>query len=96
MTIKKTIETAIAADNGIFELKKGISLRRYTTDAMGYTCDKLFVDFTLLSGFGKVNFSREIISRDYDGVMSEIQKHTTDYLNDVAELINSELANGHR
>ena len=93
--MKKEILNLIESNEGEFVLNNISYLRRWKKSAIGESVDKLVVEF---ENINNVNFgmaSREIVSRDYNGIINEITIATKEYLQEVSNRLCSNLKCGY-
>lgn len=93
--MKKEILNLVESDEGEFVLNNISYLRRWKKSAIGESVDKLVVEF---ENINNVNFgmaSREIVSRDYNGIINEITVATKEYLQEVSNRLCSNLKCGY-
>jgi hypothetical protein len=93
--MKKEILNLVESDEGKFTLNNISYLRRWTNSAIGENVDKLVVEF---ENINNVNFgvaSKEIVARDYNGIINEITIATKEYLQEVSNRLCSNLKCGY-
>ena len=92
--MKKEIMQLIASDKGEFRINSVSVLHRWTEDGVGQTVDCLRLAFDQING---VEYSGWVMiqSRDYDGILEEIEDATTAFMASVAERLNKNLRNGY-
>lgn len=93
--MKKEILNLIESNEGKFVLNNISYLRRWTNSAIGENVDKLVIEF---ENINNVNFgvaSKEIVARDYKGIINEIKVATREYLQEVSNRICSNLKCGY-
>ena len=81
--MKKEILNLIESNEGKFVLNNISYLRRWKKSAIGESVDKLVVEFINNVNFGVA--SKEIVARDYNGIISEITIATKQYLQEVSD-----------
>lgn len=94
--MKKEILDLIKSDEGQFVLNNISYLKRWTKSGIGENVDKLAVEF---KNINNVNFgysSKEIFSRDFDEIITEITIATQEYLQEVSNELCRNLKNGYR
>ena len=75
----------VESNEGEFVLNNISHLRRWTKSAIGENVDKLEIEF---KNINNVNFgmaSKEIVARDYNGIITEITIATKEYLQGVSD-----------
>lgn len=85
----------IESNEGEFVLNNISYLRRWKKSAIGENVDKLVVEF---ENINNVNFgvaSKEIVARDYNGIINEITIATKEYLQEVSNRLCSNLKCGY-
>jgi hypothetical protein len=83
--MKKEILNLIESNKGEFVLNNISYLRRWKKSAIGESVDKLVIEF---ENINNVNFgvaSKEIVARDYNGIINEITIATKEYLQEVSD-----------
>lgn len=93
--MKKEILNLVESDEGEFVLNNISYLRRWTNSAIGENVDKLVIEF---ENINNVNFgvaSKEIVARDYNGIINEITIATKEYLQEVSNRLCSNLKCGY-
>lgn len=83
--MKKEILNLIESNEGEFVLNNISYLRRWKKSAIGESVDKLVVEF---ENINNVNFgvaSKEIVARDYNGIINEITIATKEYLQKMSD-----------
>lgn len=93
--MKKEILNLIESNEGEFVLNNISHLRRWTNSAIGENVDKLVIEF---ENIDNVNFgvaSKEIVARDYNGIINEITIATKEYLQEVSNRLCSNLKCGY-
>lgn len=93
--MKKEILNLVESNEGEFVLNNISYLRRWTNSAIGENVDKLVVEF---ENINNVNFgvaSKEIVARDYNGIINEITIATKEYLQEVSNRLCSNLKCGY-
>lgn len=93
--MKKEILNLVESNEGEFVLNNISYLRRWTNSAIGENVDKLVVEF---ENINNVNFgvaSKEIVARDYNGIINEITIATKEYLQKVSNRLCSNLKCGY-
>ncbi len=93
--MKKEILNLVESNEGKFVLNNISYLRRWTNSAIGENVDKLVVEF---ENINNVNFgvaSKEIVARDYNGIINEITIATKEYLQEVSNRLCSNLKCGY-
>ena len=85
----------VKSAEGTFRLNNISRLYRWTTSALNEKVDCLTIEFDTIND---VNFGLtvNIESRDYDGIIAECQKATSNFLTTVALELNKNLENGYR
>lgn len=94
--MKEEILALIEKEEGVFVLNNISFLNRWTKSGTGKTVDELTVDFTTMNGVDFVYSSKEIVSRDYDGIINEVIIATQEYLQEVSNELCKNLKNGYR
>lgn len=93
--MKKEILNLIESSEGEFVLNNISYLRRWKTSAIGENVDRLEIEF---KNINNVNFgmtSKEIIARDYDGIIDEATTATKEYLQEVSDKLCRNLKSGY-
>lgn len=90
--MKKEITTLLAANDGKLQLNSFCTLGRYTKNALGMDVDELVAYFSIISSCDRMV---HIQSRDWQGIIQEVQAAQTEVFASAAEKLNSELANGY-
>lgn len=93
--MKKEILNLVESNEGEFVLNNISYLRRWTNSAIDENVDKLVVEF---KNINNVNFgvaSKEIVARDYNGIINEITIATKEYLQEVSNHLCSNLKCGY-
>lgn len=93
--MKKEILNLVESNEGEFVLNNISYLRRWTNSAIGENVDKLVVEF---ENINNVNFgvaSKEIVARDYNGIINEITIAQKEYLQEVSNRLCSDLKCGY-
>nr|DAL18354.1 MAG TPA_asm: hypothetical protein [Caudoviricetes sp.] len=93
--MKKEILNLVESNEGEFVLNNISYLRRWTNSAIDENVDKLVVEF---KNINNVNFgvaSKEIVARDYNGIINEITIATKEYLQEVSNRLCSNLKCGY-
>lgn len=93
--MKKEILSLIESNEGKFVLNNISYLRRWKKSAIGENVDKLVIEF---ENINNVNFgvaSKEIVARDYNGIINEITIATKEYLQEVSNRLCSNLKCGY-
>lgn len=93
--MKKEILNLVESNEGEFVLNNISRLRRWTNSAIGENVDKLVIEF---ENINNVNFgvaSKEIVARDYNGIINEITIATKEYLQEVSNRLCSNLKCGY-
>ena len=94
MTLKKEILAALKAKEAEVKLNNVSILHRWT-ESLDRDVDGLAIYFHFISGI-KGGRRYDIQSRDYDGIMDEIQKYTEEYFAECAKKTVENIRNGYR
>ena len=89
--MKKEIEALLASENAYLKLNRYCTLHRWTKSGC-IDVDKLEVNFSILSVCGQ---AAAINSRDWRGIVEEVQAAQTAAFAAVAEELNGHLRNGY-
>lgn len=95
MSIKKEIMAAIDQDEATVKLNSISYLKRWRKDYKGADVDFMEITFSYVVGI-KGGKRYLIQSRDYDGIVAEINQYTADYLKECAETAAKNLQAGYR
>lgn len=95
MSIKKDIVNALNEETAFVKLNEIAALHRWRKSALGEDVDRLEVSFKYISGV-KGGWSFPIESRDYDGILDEVERYTREYMEMCAEAMAKNLRNGYR
>lgn len=90
--MKKEIMELINSENASIRINKFLRLDRWKKDAIGNKVDKLEAIFSI-QHISSRHF--EIKSRDYNGIIEEIQECQTKAFFEAAEEYNKQLKNGY-
>ena len=90
--MKKELTELINSENSSLKINKFLCLERWKKDAIGNKVDKLEAIFSI-QHIGSRNF--EIKSRDYNGIIAEVQEYQTKAFVEAAEEYNKQLRNGY-
>lgn len=82
-------------DESCFRLNAISYLRHFTTNAFGKKIDKIIIEFDQIYGHYCSICDDEIISRDFEGILTECQEKTEEFLNKVSYILCRELKAGH-
>lgn len=93
--MKKEILNLVESNEGKFVLNNISYLRRWTNSAIGENVDKLVVEFENINNFNFGVASKEIVARDYNGIINEITIATKEYLQEVSNRLCSNLKCGY-
>nr|WP_294371228.1 hypothetical protein [uncultured Ruminococcus sp.] len=93
--MKKEILHLVESNEGKFTLNNISYLRRWTKSAIGENVDKLVVEFKNINNVNFGKSSKEIIARDYDGIINEITVATKEYLQGVSDELCNNLKCGY-
>lgn len=93
--MKKEILHLVESNEGKFTLNNISYLRRWTKSAIGENVDKLVVEFKNINNVNFGKSSKEIIARDYDGIINEITIATKEYLQEVSNRLCNNLKCGY-
>lgn len=94
MTLKKEILAALNSESATVKLNDISYLSRWTKSPLE-DVDKLEITFQYITGI-KGGRRYEIESRDYNGIIDEIEKYTAEYFADCAKQATSNIRNGYR
>lgn len=95
MTIKKEILAAINSENATVRINGIAYLKRWKKDALGNDVDRMMITFAYVAGI-KGGWQREIESRDYNGIIAEIEEATSEYMSMCAEQLTKNIRAGYR
>ncbi len=96
MSVLKEIKKAITSTEATVKIN-GISyLHRWTKNGLNEDVDQMSVTFSPIDGITKGGKTFTIKSRNLDGIITEIETYTTDYLKEVAERAAKNLKAGYR
>ena len=94
--MKKEIMHLLSESDGALRLNNILTLRRRKIDIYGDAVDILFAEFDPVNG---VNFPEkahmDIQSRDYSGIIQEVENCIDEYLQSVSDRLRSNLINGY-
>ena len=90
--MKKEIENLIRSEDALLRLSPFCALHRWTKDGIGNPVDHLTADFRILSSH---DASIEIQSRDWNGILAEVQEAQARVFAEAAKTLNREIANGY-
>lgn len=82
---EKEILNLIESNEGKFVLNNISYLRRWKKSAIGESVDKLVVEFEKYQQCKFRAASKEIVARDYNGIINEITIATKEYLQEVSD-----------
>lgn len=95
MSIKREIIAAIDQDEAVVQINSISYIRRWRKDYKGDDVDFMEIVFRYVVGI-KGGETYLIKSRDYDGIVAEINQYTADYLKECAETAAKNLQAGYR
>lgn len=95
MSIKKAIMAAVKANEARVNINEIAHLYRWTKSAIGEDVDEMEISFKYICGV-KGGWNKAIKSRDYEGIIKEIEAATTEYFSMCAEQMNRNLRAGYR
>lgn len=95
MSIKSEIVDLVKSEGGSVKINEIALLYRWTKDGLGEDVDGLHITFKYVCGV-RGGWSKEIIARDYDGIIAEISAATETYMQMCAEKMISNLRAGYR
>lgn len=90
--MKTEIENLVRSEDALLRLSPFCALHRWTKDALGTPVDHLTADFRILSSH---DASIEIKSRDWNGILVEVQEAQTRIFAEAAKTLNREISNGY-
>lgn len=90
--MKKEINELLKSERAYLNINEYCSLKRWTKDAYNEVVDCLEVEFSITSKF---DYIAKIESRDWQGIVAEIQEHQAKAFASAAEKYNSELKAGY-
>lgn len=93
--MKKEIIDLVSSEEGTFRINNCSHLKRWTKNGIGQKVDFLFLRFDRLNGV-EFNFTREIHSRDFDGIEEEIEAATEEFFLTVSQDLRANLRAGYR
>lgn len=82
-------------DVSCFRLNAISYLKHYTKNAFGKKIDRITIEFDQIFGRYCSISNNEIISRDFEGILTECQEKTEEFLNKVSYILCRELKAGH-
>lgn len=94
--MKKELMAVVNSSEGYFRLNNIASLKRWTKNAIGEDVDRLTIEFDNINNVNFIAPEHEIVSRDYEGIITECNEKTQLFLDAVAQRLCSELSNGYR
>lgn len=92
---KNDIMNLVAAENGSLAVNPICYLSRWTVSALGSKVDRLSVVFNDINGMGRFSGQVDIVSRDYAGIIAEVENAIRVKMQDVADYLCSALENGY-
>lgn len=95
MTLKKEIMAAVNSENVDVKINNISYLHRWKKDALGEDVDRMTINFSYVAGV-RGGWTKEIESRDYDGIIEEIEDATNEYMRNCAEQMIKNLRAGYR
>lgn len=95
MSIKREIMEAINLDEATVQLNSISYIQRWRKDYKGSDVDCMEIRFKYVVGI-KGGKTYLITARDYDGIVSEINQYTAEYLSECAETAAKNLQAGYR
>lgn len=90
--MKKEIENLVRSEDALLRLSPFCALHRRKKDGIGTPVDHLTADFRILSSH---DASVEIQSRDWNGILVEVQEAQTQVFAEAAKTLNREISNGY-
>lgn len=90
--MKKEIETLLKKDDGYLKLSNWCTLHRWTKDAFGNKVDCLQAEFSILHAY---DFTGKINSRDWQGIIAEVQEFHKVAFSQAGETLANELKGGY-
>lgn len=82
-------------DESRFRLNAISYLKHYTKNAFGKKIDRITIEFDQIFGHYCSISNNEIISRDFEGILTECQEKTEEFLSEVSRILCRELKAGH-
>lgn len=82
-------------DESRFRLNAISYLKHYTKNAFGKKIDRITIEFDQIFGRYCSISNNEIISRDFEGILTECQEKTEEFLSKVSYILCRELKAGH-
>ena len=93
---KSDLMNLIKSDEGTLRVNPICTLRRWTVDPLyDKKVDRLVLDFSAIDGLGRFCGSAEIESREYDGIVCEIEKAIYEKMKQATDYLISALKNGY-
>ena len=91
--MKKQIENLLASENSTLDLNKFATLHRWQKDALNdQDCDCLVCSISLISSCACI---RDISSRDWKGIIAEVEEIIREVFAKAAETLCKNLENGY-
>ena len=91
--MKKQIENLLASENCTLAINKFATLHRWTKDSLnGQDCDCLSCSISILSSCDCI---RDISSRDWKGIIAEVEEIIHESFKNAAETLCRNLENGY-
>lgn len=94
--MKKEIMNLINSEQGIFRLNNISYLHRWTKNAIGNDVDMLMLEFDTINNVSMGGRNFDVLSRDFEGIIEECQKITSEYLLSVSEELCKNMRSGYR
>lgn len=91
--MKKQIENLLASENSTLDLNKFATLHRWQKDALnGKDCDGLICEISVISSCDCI---RDITSRDWKGIIAEVEEIIREVFAKAAGALCRDLENGY-
>lgn len=92
--MKNEIMNLINSEDGTFRLNNISKLHRWTKTALNENVDKLRIEFDAING---IDFSGiyDIKCRNFEGIIEECEKATSDFLGRVSAKLTANIKNGY-
>lgn len=93
--MKNEIMEMLKTTEGVFRINNISKIRWNRFDALNNEVNKLRVEFDNINNVNFALYDTEIKSRDYNGIIEEVQQITSNFLNKVADELNKNLRAGY-